>query len=221
MAQQNCVSSTGWLILSLHRFNPFTGQYLTGGSNPGDTTAPTLPGNLASTGKTDTTVSLSWSPSTDNTGVTGYYVYRGGTQAASVTGTTATVSGLTASTAYTFTVKAADAAGNLSAASNAVTVTTNASGGSGNHVTADYTAGVTKVSAAEASIFITPVTSALYVDVHYKVNGGAQLNYRMTLSSGTWRQTVSGLSTGSSIEYWFTYEKSGPQYDSPHYTYVQ
>ncbi|WP_047171602.1 fibronectin type III domain-containing protein [Paenibacillus borealis] len=221
MAQQNCVSSTGWLILSLHRFNPFTGQYLTGGSNPGDTTAPTAPAGLSSTGKTDTTVSLSWSPSTDNTGVTGYYVYRGGTQAASVTGTTATVSGLTASTAYTFTVKAADAAGNLSAASNAVTVTTNSSGGSGNHVTADYTAGVTKVSASEASIFITPVTSALYVDVHYKVNGGAQLNYRMTLTSGTWRQTVSGLSTGSSIEYWFTYEKSGPQYDSPHYTYVQ
>jgi hypothetical protein len=53
------------------------------------------------------------------------------------------------------------------------------------------------------------------------VNGGAQLNYRMTLASGTWRQTVSGLSTGSSIEYWFTYEKSGPQYDSPHYSYVQ
>jgi hypothetical protein len=88
-------------------------------------------------------------------------------------------------------------------------------------VTADFTAGVTKLSSTEASIYITPVTSALYVDVHYKINGGAQLNYRMTNSSGTWKQTVSGLSTGSSIEYWFTYEKSGPQYDSAHYTYVQ
>ncbi|WP_157261299.1 fibronectin type III domain-containing protein [Paenibacillus wynnii] len=220
MAQQNCVSSTGWLIMSLHRFNPFTGQYLSGGSNPGDTTAPTAPANLAVTSKTDTAVSLSWSPSTDNTGVTGYNVYRGATQV-SVTGTSATISGLTAGTAYTFTVKATDAAGNLSTASNAVTVTTNTSGGGGDHVTADFTAGVTKVSATEASIYIKPVTAALYVDVHYKINGGAQLNYRMTNTSGTWKQAVSGLSAGSSIEYWFTYEKSGPQYDSPHYTYVQ
>ncbi|MNZ98440.1 Chitinase A1 precursor [compost metagenome] len=137
--------------------------------------------------------------------------------------TTATVSGLTPSTAYTFTVKATDGAGNLSSASNAATVTTNPTGGSGggDHVTADFTAGVTRLSSTEASIYITPVTSALYVDVHYKVNGGPQLNYRMTNSSGTWKQTVSGLSAGSSIEYWFTYEKSGPQYDSAHYTYVQ
>jgi chitodextrinase len=220
MAQQNCVSSTGWLILSLNRFNPFTGEYLGGGSNPGDTTPPTAPSSLAVTDKTDTTVSLSWSPSTDNTGVTGYYVYRGASQAASVAGTTASVSGLTAGTSYTFTVKATDAAGNLSPASNAVTVTTNTSGGGGgDHETADYTAGVTKVSASEASIYFTPKTTALYVDVHYKINGGSQQNYRMTNASGTWKQTVTGLAAGSSIEYWFTYEKSGPQYDSPHYTY--
>ncbi|MEK3659125.1 fibronectin type III domain-containing protein [Paenibacillus sp. FSL F4-0236] len=223
MAQQNCVSSTGWLILSLHRFNPFTGQYLTGGGNTGDTTAPTAPANLTVTSKTDTAVNLSWSASTDNVGVTGYLVYRGTQQVASVADTTATVTGLTPSTAYTFTVKATDAAGNLSSASNAATVTTNPTGGSGggDHVTADFTAGVTRLSSTEASIYITPVTSALYVDVHYKVNGGPQLNYRMTNSSGTWEQTVSGLSAGSSIEYWFTYEKSGPQYDSAHYTFVQ
>ncbi|WP_313640181.1 fibronectin type III domain-containing protein [Paenibacillus sp.] len=223
MAQQNCVSSTGWLIMSLHRFNPFTGQYLTDGGNTGDTTAPTVPANLTVTSKTDTAVNLSWSASTDNVGVTGYLVYRGTQQVASVAGTIATVNGLNPSTAYTFTVKATDAAGNLSTASNAATVTTDPSGGNGggDHVTADYTAGVTKLSSTEASIYITPTTAALYVDVHYKINGGAQLNYRMTNSSGRWKQTVSGLSAGSSIEYWFTYEKSGPQYDSAHYTYVQ
>ncbi|MCP2341824.1 glycosyl hydrolase family 18 protein [Actinomadura rupiterrae] len=95
----------------------------------GDTQAPTAPSGLTSTGKTDTTVSLSWTASTDNVGVVGYDVYRGTTKATSVTGTSATVSGLTPKTAYSFTVKARDAAGNVSAASNAVSVTTNDSGG--------------------------------------------------------------------------------------------
>jgi chitinase len=99
------------------------------GGGGGDTQAPTAPGNLSSTGKTSTSVSLAWTASTDNVGVTGYEVFRGGTSVTTVTGTSATVSGLTASTAYTFTVKAKDAAGNTSAASNALTVTTDGTGG--------------------------------------------------------------------------------------------
>ncbi|MDX6516867.1 MAG: endo,4-beta-xylanase, partial [Gaiellaceae bacterium] len=97
----------------------------------GDTTAPSAPTNLTSPSKTDTSVSLSWTGSTDNVGVTGYQVFRGSTLVSTVTGTTATVTGLTASTAYTFTVKATDAAGNVSAASNALSVTTNAPTGGG------------------------------------------------------------------------------------------
>ncbi|MFG2823925.1 fibronectin type III domain-containing protein [Kitasatospora sp. NPDC048365] len=93
-----------------------------------DTQAPTVPGSLASTGKTANSVSLSWTASTDNVGVTGYDVYQGGALVTTVTGTSATVGSLAASTAYTFTVRAHDAAGNASAASNAVTVTTNAGG---------------------------------------------------------------------------------------------
>ncbi|MWV43282.1 hypothetical protein GRF59_06520 [Paenibacillus sp. HJL G12] len=93
-----------------------------------DTAPPTAPGNLAATAKTATSATLAWTASTDNVGVTGYDVYKGTTLAASVNGTTLTaaISGLTPSTAYTFTVKAKDAAGNVSAASNAVTVTTDA-----------------------------------------------------------------------------------------------
>ncbi|MEV4254899.1 glycosyl hydrolase family 18 protein [Spirillospora sp. NPDC049652] len=120
-------SGTGW----------FTGCTVNGaacdgsGNPPGgnDTQPPTAPSGLKSTGKTDTTVSLSWTASTDNVGVTGYDVYQGTTKATSVTGTSATVTGLTAKTAYSFTVKARDAAGNVSAASNAVSVTTNDGGG--------------------------------------------------------------------------------------------
>jgi len=67
---------------------------------------------------------LSWSASTDNVAVTGYRVYSGSAQVATTTGTATTITGLSSSTSYTFTVKAADAAGNLSAASTPVTVTT-------------------------------------------------------------------------------------------------
>src|SRR6266540_1464460 len=104
---------------------------VTGGSGGGDTTPPSAPSNLQSTGKTATSVSLSWTASTDNVGVTGYDVYRGSTKVGTPTGTSYTDGGLSANTSYTYTVKARDAAGNVSAASNAVTVTTDTGGGGG------------------------------------------------------------------------------------------
>ncbi|WP_436498622.1 fibronectin type III domain-containing protein [Actinokineospora sp. HUAS TT18] len=95
----------------------------------GDTQAPTAPGNARSTGTTTSSVSLAWDASTDNVGVTGYEVFNGGSLATTVTGTSATVSGLAADTSYTFTVKAKDAAGNSSAASAAVSARTQPGGG--------------------------------------------------------------------------------------------
>ncbi|MHA6758579.1 glycoside hydrolase family 6 protein [Streptacidiphilus sp. PAMC 29251] len=105
----------------------------TAGSGGGtDTTPPSVPAGLTVTGTTSGSVSLSWSASTDNVGVTGYAVYRGSTKVATVTsGTTYTDTGLTAATAYSYTVTAQDAAGNVSAASTAVTGTTAGSGGTG------------------------------------------------------------------------------------------
>ncbi|OXS35892.1 glycoside hydrolase family 6 protein [Streptomyces sp. XY006] len=102
-----------------------------GGPDPADTTAPTAPTGLRSTAKTATSVSLSWTAATDNVGVTGYDVYRDGTKvnASPVTGTSFTDSGLSAATAYGYTVRARDAAGNVSAASTALSVTTEAGGG--------------------------------------------------------------------------------------------
>ncbi|AEW86505.1 peptidase M4 [Flavobacterium columnare] len=100
------------------------GAAYSGGTS--DTTAPTTPTNLVASGTTSTSTTLSWTASTDNVGVTGYNIYNGTTLLASSSTTSATVSGLTASTTYNFTVKAKDAAGNLSVASNAVLVTTSA-----------------------------------------------------------------------------------------------
>ena len=89
-----------------------------------DTTAPSTPSSLSASGTTTTTTNLSWNTSTDNVAVTGYNVYQGSTLKATVTSTSYAVTGLTANTAYSFSVKAKDAAGNISATSNAVSVTT-------------------------------------------------------------------------------------------------
>jgi chitodextrinase len=89
----------------------------------GDTQAPTVPTNLTSPTHTDRTATLSWTAATDNVGVVEYEIYNGAALAGTVTSTTYTVTGLTPSTAYTFTVKAKDAENNVSAASSAVNVT--------------------------------------------------------------------------------------------------
>ncbi|WP_026425631.1 carbohydrate binding domain-containing protein [Actinokineospora inagensis] len=100
------------------------------GGGGGDTQPPTTPGNPRVTGVTSNSVSLAWDASTDDTGVVGYDVVRDG-QATAVTGTSATVGGLSPSTAYSFTVRARDAAGNVSTASAPVSATTSKDDGPG------------------------------------------------------------------------------------------
>ncbi|GHJ42852.1 hypothetical protein Cs7R123_01940 [Catellatospora sp. TT07R-123] len=113
-------NADGWLGM---------GAVTVGTSGGGDTTAPSVPAGLTSTGQTSSSVSLSWSASTDNVGVTGYEVFRGSTLVGSPTATSFTDTGLTASTSYSYTVKARDAAGNRSVASNTVTASTTSGGG--------------------------------------------------------------------------------------------
>nr|BFE85899.1 hypothetical protein GCM10020093_085000 [Planobispora longispora] len=89
-------------------------------------TPPAAPGNLRSPVKTTKTVSLAWDASTPGSlPVTGYEVYNGTAPAATVTGTSTTLTGLTPDTEYTFTVKAKDRKGNTSPASSALKVRTN------------------------------------------------------------------------------------------------
>src|SRR5262249_18061270 len=57
--------------------------------------------------------------------------YQGSSKATTVSGTSATVSGLSPATSYSFTVKAFDAAGNVSQPSGSVSATTDSSGGGG------------------------------------------------------------------------------------------
>ncbi|MFD4569912.1 chitinase [Streptomyces sp. NPDC058467] len=97
-----------------------------GGGDPAPT-VPATPAGLAVSSTTSSSVSLSWNTVS---GATGYNVYQGGTKVQAVTGSSATVSGLAASTSYSFQVTATNSAGE-SAKSSTVTGTTSASSGGG------------------------------------------------------------------------------------------
>ena len=98
------------------------------GGGGGGTQAPAAPASLTVAGTTASSVSLSWTAPAGT--VTGYHVYENGSSAATVTGTSTTITGLAASTAYTFTVTAYNSAGE-SPHSGPVSATTSSSGGGG------------------------------------------------------------------------------------------
>ncbi|MGW2814570.1 chitinase [Streptomyces sp. NPDC001415] len=87
---------------------------------------PAAPAGLTASGATSSSIGLSWSPAT---GATGYNVYRDGAKAASVNGTSATVTGLSPSTSYAFQVTATNSAGE---SPKSATVTAATTGGGGN-----------------------------------------------------------------------------------------
>lgn len=108
---------------SNHIFYDVSNTNFTITAGTADTIAPTPPTLVASNTTTNSTL-LSWSGATDNIAVTSYTIFRNGVQIGTSTATTFTVTGLSAATTYSFTVKAKDADGNLSVDSNSVSVTT-------------------------------------------------------------------------------------------------
>lgn len=96
------------------------------GRPPGDNIPPTTPTNLQVTAVSPTSVSLSWGPSSDNSGAFFYVIYRNNQVVAnaSMSVTTATLTGLSSSTTYTFKVRARDYSMNWSGFSNPATATT-------------------------------------------------------------------------------------------------
>jgi chitodextrinase len=94
------------------------------GNNVPDTQPPSTPDNLTTSNLTSDRVTLSWSPSMDNVGVSGYDIFRNGSKLTSVSGTMYTDYGLSENTTYSYTVVARDAAGNVSLQSFPVSVKT-------------------------------------------------------------------------------------------------
>jgi hypothetical protein len=89
-----------------------------------DTVAPSAPTDLSASVVSSSQIDLSWTASTDNIAVTGYRVFRDGTEIGTASTTSFSDTGLTADTAYEYTVGAIDAAGNPSDLSATVNATT-------------------------------------------------------------------------------------------------
>ncbi|PWK67433.1 chitinase [Streptomyces sp. CG 926] len=94
-----------------------------GGTQPGDT-PPTAPGTPTASNVADTSLTLTWTPATDDKGVKNYDVYRGSAKIATVTGTSYADSGLTKGTTYTYSVTARDSIDQTGPSSGSTTVTT-------------------------------------------------------------------------------------------------
>ena len=163
------------------------------GSVSADTTAPTA-ATLSASGTTTSGTNLSWTAATDNVGVTGYDVYQNGILKTTVTATSLAVSGLSASTAYSFYVKTKDAAGNLSVASNTVNVTTPASADTTAPTAATLTASGTTTSGTNLSW--TAATDNVGVS-GYDVYQNGVLKTTVTATS----LAVSGLSASTAYSF--------------------
>jgi chitodextrinase len=171
-----------------------TPGHLNGPSAGTDTQAPSAPTNLAASNFGQTSLTLSWTASTDNVGVTGYDIYRNGSFLASSTTTSYNVTGLTSGTSYSFYVKAKDAAGNISASSNTINVTTLSGGVTycssyGSNYSYEW------ISKVVIGSFTNTSTAAGYTDFTSKViNVNAGSNYSVSLTPG--------FASSSYLEYW-------------------
>jgi chitodextrinase len=200
----------GVLELTLHpssydwNFVPIAGSTFTDsgsdtchGTGSSDGVAPTAPANLTGTAPTYQQVDLSWTASTDNVGVTGYKVFRGTTEIGTAPGTSYSDQTVQASTPYSYTVKAYDAAGNLSGASNAFPVTTPAAPGDTTVPTAPTGLTANASSSSQIDLAWTAATDNVGV-TGYDV-------YRGTTKVGTTTQTTfsnTGLSPSTAYQYY-------------------
>ena len=166
-------------------------QYDLANPQPSDTSAPTTPPTgLSASAVSSSRIDLSWTASTDNVGVVGYRIYRGGVYLKSVTSTSASDESLSASTQYCYTVAAYDAAGNVSSQSGqACTNTTAAS---------DITAPSVSIN--------SPTTGSSYSTGSSTLNISGSASDNVGVTQVTWSNNRGGSGTCSGTTSW---SKSG------------
>lgn len=151
---------------------------------PADTTAPTNVSSVSTSNLAQTSVTLTW-PASASGDVSGYDVYNGSTFITTVTGLTYGVTGLTASTQYTFWVKARDASGNV-ATGTGVTFTTSE--------TADTTPPTVTISPAAGTF-----TSTQSVTLSGSDNSGGSVTIYYTTDGSTPTQSSTVYSSAISV----------------------
>ncbi len=168
---------------------------LSGGG--GDTTAPSTPTNLSASAVSSSQINLAWTASTDNVGVAGYRIFRGGTQVGTSSTTSYSDTGLAASTTYTYRVAAYDAAQNVSAQSSQVSATTSAGGGSDTTPpSTPANLSSSNITSSSARIAWTASTDNVGVTGYRVYRGGTQIG-----TSATTSYTDSGLTASTTYTY--------------------
>ncbi|WP_238654754.1 carbohydrate binding domain-containing protein [Paenibacillus piscarius] len=157
-----------------------------------DTQAPSAPTNVTATVQNASSALVSWTASTDNVGVTGYEIYRNGVKIGTSATTSFTDNGLVGSTNYSYTIKAYDAAANLSAFSAAALIVTPA----GNSVTIYYKQGYTNpyihyrpvggTWTTAPGVAIPAAEVAGYNKITINIGAATQLEACFNNGSGTW-----------------------------------
>src|SRR5213082_1782378 len=171
---------------------------------PPDTTPPTVPTGLTASAVSSSQINLSWTASSDNVGVSGYRVYRNGTQIATTGTTSCANTGLSPSTTYSYTVAAYDAAGNLSAQSSSASATTPAPPDTTPPaVTINQAAGQADPTSSSpinfTAVFSEPVSG--FSGAGVTISGTAGGTKTVTVSGGpsTYTVAVSGMTTDGTV----------------------
>ena len=144
-----------------------------------DTTPPTAPTGLTAVAAGSSQVNLNWNAGSDAVGVTGYDLFRNGVLLRTLTGLTASDTGLAASTTYSYVVRARDAAGNASSPSNTAAVTTQAT------------------TAAAATIAGTVSNGAGGVVAGAKIDVGSGKAKKTYYANASGQYTIAGVTAGS------------------------
>ena len=188
-----------------------------------DTTPPSVPTALKATAASSSQINLSWSPSTDNVGVTGYYVYLNDKPLATTTGTSFSHTGLTAGATYNYRVSAYDAAANNSAWTASIAATPS-SGATGDTTAPSVPTGLKAAAASSSQINLSwnpstdnvgvtgyhvylndkPLTTTASTSYsHTGLTAGATYNYRVSAydaaaNDSAWTATVAAATSGGS-----------------------
>jgi len=80
---------------------------------------------------------------------------------------------------------------------------------------------VTQVNTTQAQVSFTRPLPALYVDLHYTGVPGVASRTSDDHNAGTWQLHRQLADHCTTLDYWFTYERNGPQFDTPHFSYTQ
>ena len=168
-----------------------------------DTSTPSVPTGVSATAISSAQVNLAWTASTDNTGVTGYDIYRNGTLLTTTSGTGASYSdtSATAGKLYSYTVDARDGAGNVSGQSTPPATATTPTGPSG--------PALVQVAGSSTKTVTLPAASTpgdLLVLSAGTFTGGSQPITAVSDGKNSWTKVMDNFVSGanSAGELWYT-----------------